>query len=357
MYSLLGSSTVLSVGPLMLFLLPKLIKKLAKPLGFLLLALCFAAAGAYLYHRYRDADWEHREAEYQRQLSGKLTDREKEIEALNTQLGLARSQLVTQDSLDEKYKALLTAQDAAFEQFRREHALALKSISNSILALQQETRGGTETAHEVTPSPAVPGQSATPAGRPVIAYEYTDTQGRFHLSDPDIWVQGDEVLQMKQFFRVKGTVLQQVDGSLMTERVQLLEVAPEGKAGQYRQLAEASLVDADFTYSNPPVEGPSRGGLKFGPSWMATLGTSFRSDALLRFGGSARLVRLGGFGLATGLSSDFESWEGTGGDAFVTYTPSIHGRELGLVVGGGVHLPIGGSTRVRPNLTLNFVIY
>jgi hypothetical protein len=340
--------------PILLF---SLLKKLIKPLGFLLLALCFAAGGAYLYHRYRDADWERREAEYQRQLSGKLTDSEKEIEALNTQLGVARSQLVTQDSLDEKYKALLTAQDAAFEQFRREHALALKSISNSIFALQQQTQGGTETAHEVTPPPPEPGQSATPAARPVITYEYTDAQGRFHLSDPDIWVQGDEVLQMKQLFRVKGTVLQQVDGSLMTERVQLVEVAPEEKAGQYRQLAEASLVDADFTYTNAPVEGPPRGGLRFGPSWMATLGTSFRSDALLRVGGSARLVRLGGFGLATGLSSDFESWEGTGGDAFLTYTPSIRGRELGLAVGGGVHLPLGGTTRVRPNLTLNFVVY
>lgn len=342
---------------MMLFLLPKLIKKLSKPLGFLLLALGFAAGGAYLYHRYRDSDWERREAEYQRQLSGKLTDSEKQIEALNTQLGVARSQLVTQDTLDEQYKALLTAQDAAFEKFRREHALALKSISNSILALQQQTQGGTETAHEVPSPPPAPGQSTTPATRPVIAYEYTDSQGRFHLSDPDIWVQGDEVLQMKQFFRVKGTVLQQVDGSLMTERVQLLEVAPEEKAGQYRQLAEASLVDANFTYTNSPVDAPPQGGLKFGPSWMATLGTSFRSDALLRVGGSARLARLGGFGLATGLSSDFESWEGTGGDAFVTYTPSIRGRELGVAVGGGVHLPIGGTTRVRPNLTLNFVIY
>jgi hypothetical protein len=331
--------------------------KLARPLGSLLLALAFAAGGAYAYHRYRDAAWERRQAEYQRQLQGHLTEREKQIEALNTELGVARSQLVTQGALEQQYQARLSSNDEAFEKFRQEHALAVTSLSQSTLELREQLQGGTETAREVAPPPSQPTEPSQAPARPVIAYEYTDKEGRFHLQDPDIWVQGDELVQLKQLFQVEGTVLRQVDGSLMTERVQLLEVAPTG-AGQYRELAKARLVDARFTYANAPLDEPPPG-LRWGPSWMATMGTSFRSARLLRFGASVRMVRLGSFGLAGGLSSDlhFESLEGSGGDLFLTFTPSIRGRELGLALGGGVHLPLAGQVRVLPTLTLNFVIY
>ncbi|QSQ24236.1 hypothetical protein JY651_04530 [Pyxidicoccus parkwayensis] len=328
-------------------------------LGVPLLVLGSAAGGAYLYHHFREADWEHREAEYQRQLQGHLTENEKQIEAFNAQLGMMRSQLVTPADLEKKYTALLTARDADFEKFRQEHALVVKSLSNSILALQQRAQDGTEEAHE-EPSPAPPpGDTTTPPAKPVISYAFADKDGRIHLTDPDIWVQGDEDLEMKQFFRVKGTVVQQKDGSLMAERIQLLEVSPDGQpAGQYRELAEASLVDASFTYANPPQEGPPGDAwVKWGPGWMATLGTSFRSEHLLRFGASASVVRLGDVGLAGGASSDFDSLEGTGGDAFVTYSPTIRGKQLGVALGGGVHLPLGGTTRVRPNVTLNFIVY
>jgi hypothetical protein len=327
-----------------------------KWIALLLLVLASAAGGAYAYHRYRDADWERRYSEYQRQLQGKLTDSEKQMQELNTQLGTAHSQLVTQATLDEKYRALLTSRDADFEQFRREHALALKSLSNSILALQEQERGGKEEAQEVPPAPTQPGAPTTPATRPVIAYEYSDAEGRFHLKDPDIWVQGDEDLQLQQFFRVEGTVLQQQNGSLMTERIQLTEVSPEG-TGKYRALAQARLVDANFTYANAPLDVPPPALVKWGPSVMATIGSSFRTESLLRFGASARVVQVGPVGLAGGVTSDFQSLEGSGGDAFLTYTPSFRGRELGLVVGGGVHLPVGGTQRVRPNVTVNFVVY
>ena len=327
--------------------------KLHPSLGLLLVVATSAVGGAWLYHRYRDSDWERREAEYQRQLHGHLTAREKEIEALNTRLGTAHSQLVTQSDLDKKYRELLTSRDADFEKFRKEHALALKSLSTAIFDLQERVQGGKESAHVVSPAPAQPGDGTAPAVQPVIAYEYVDKEGRFHLTDPNIWSEGDEVLLLKQLFRVQGTVLRQEDGSLMSERIQLQEVSQEGE-GKYRELAMARLVDANFTYANPPVDAPPPGR---GVSYMATLGTSFRSAGMLRFGASARVLRLGPAGLAAGLTSDFNSLEGSGADAFLTYSPTLGGRELGLVLGGGVHLPVGGSTRVRPNLTLNFVVY
>jgi hypothetical protein len=321
-----------------------------------LLLISSAAGGAYAYHHYREADWERRYDEYQRQLQGKLTESEKQTQALNTQLGVAHAQLVTQGTLDEKYRALLSAQDANFEKFRREHALALQSLSHSVFELQQREQGGTETAREEPPAPTQPGGPLPLAAQKVISYEFTDKEGRVHLKDPDIWVQGDEELQMEQFFQVEGTVLQQTDGSLMTERLQLIEVSPEGM-GKYRPLTQARLVEANFTYANAPQQAPPQGLVKWGPSYMATLGTSFRPTNLLRFGGSVRAVQVGPVGLAGGLSSDFHSLEGSGGDAFLAYTPSLGGRELGLVLGGGVHLPVGGTQRVRPNVTLNFVVY
>ncbi|NMO23159.1 hypothetical protein HPC49_50345 [Pyxidicoccus fallax] len=328
---------------------------LLKPSGAIstaLLVVGSAVGGAYAYHHYRDADWERRYAEYQRQLQGRLTESERQMQALNTQLGVARARLVTQDTLDEKYQALLTARDADFEKFRREHALAIKSISQAVFGLQQRERGGTETAHEEPPAPARPGAPMASPARQVISYEFTDSEGRVHLKDPNIWLQGDEDLELTQSFQVEGTVMQQTDGSLMTERVQLTEVTPDG-TGKYRPLTQARLVDANFTYANAPRdEAPLSQ-----RSYMATIGSSFRTSSLVRFGGSARVLRLGPVGFAGGLSSDFKSLEGSGADAFLTYTPSIAGRELGLVLGGGVHLPLGGARRVLPNLTLSFVVY
>ncbi|MBN9686145.1 MULTISPECIES: hypothetical protein [unclassified Corallococcus] len=310
------------------------------------LVLCSATGGAYLSHRYRDGEWEQREAEFQRQLQGHLTAREKEIEALNTQLGTARSRLVSQDALEKKYTAQLTSKDAEFEKLRREHGLALKSLSRSVFELDQRGETGTEVARAMEPS----------LPEPVITYAFSDKQKRVRLSDPNIWVQGDETLELKQFFRVKGTVTQQLDGSLMAERIQLVEVSAEGE-GKYRELMEAQLVDADFTYSNAPEMGPPPRSVTWGPEWMATVGSSFRSERPLRLGAAVSVVRLGAVGLAGGFSSDFDSLQGSGGDALVTYSPSHKGRPLGVALGGGVHLPLAGAQRVRPNLTLNFTVY
>ncbi|WP_224244335.1 hypothetical protein [Hyalangium gracile] len=164
-----------------------------------------AVGGAYAYHHYKEADWQHRYDEYQRQLQGKLTESEKHLQELNTKLDVAHGQLVTQGTLDEKYQALLTSRDTDFEKFRREHELALKSLSNAVFELRQQSKGGTATAREEPSTPAQPG-GPLPTGpvQKVISYEFTDKDGRIHLKDPDIWVQGDEELQVRQFFRVEG---------------------------------------------------------------------------------------------------------------------------------------------------------
>lgn len=322
--------------------------------GAVLLALGSASGGAALAHRISSTAWAHREQEYQRQLQGALTEREKQIEALHTELGLARSQLVPQDALEQQYQVQLTQKDAAFEKFRQAHDLRVQGLSSSLFRLRQEVQAGTTKVQEVPSSPRVGGDTAS-LERPAISYEYADTEGRVHLTDPDIWVPGNEHLKLTQRFQVRGTVLRQADGSLMTQRVQLIELSPADR-GTPRELARAELEDASFTYANAPQEGPSPSSGQ-GPSWMVTVGATPWTGRSLRFGPSLRVARLGGLGLATGLSSDFKSWTGSGADVLVTYTPTLRGRDLGLALGGGIHLPVGGTTRVLPNLTLSFIVY
>ncbi|HEX8438415.1 hypothetical protein [Archangium sp.] len=347
---------------------------LAKPLALLLLALGSAAGGAYAYHRYISADYEQRLAEYERQLKGQLRPDEQKMQAFNAELGVARAQLKTQAELVKQYEAQLQAKDQEFEKFRREHKLQVSSLSNSLHGAQSTDTEGTGQVRrpvrcrslEPAPAPANsattpvnPGTTPATAPEEKIDYRYGQETSRAYLYDPDINTTGGEVLKLNQFFQVKGTVFKQENGSLKTERVELIEVKKK-EDGTFEALTDSTIqtVNATFDYENEPEKVvPPEEGLKFGPNLMATLGSSFRSEGPLRFGASTRLVKLKDFGLAVGGSSDFKSLEGTGGDAFVTYQPRLGKRELGLVMGAGVHAPIGGTERVRPNVTLSFVVF
>jgi hypothetical protein len=311
-----------------------------------------AIAGTVLYHRIQMAEAEQRHREYERQLRGQLTQKEQELQALNTELGLARSRLMRQEELERDYQTRLTEKDAAFEQFREKHHLRVKSLSDSIHSIEQRFLPGSTKVVPLSPAST---EAVASSSRQALRYEYDDESGRAHFEDPDIWVQGNEVLTLKQLFRLRGTIFQQADGSLMTERIQLVEVA-KAEDGTYRELAKAELVDARFSYASEPsrvTPGP-RG---WRPSFMATVGTSFRSEGPLRLGLSVRVAPLERFGLAAGVSSDFMSLEGTGADVFVTYEPPLGGLNPGLVVGGGIHLPLSGPRRVLPCLTLGFVAF
>lgn len=297
---------------------------------------------------------------YSRQLRGQLTPKEKELEAQNTSLGTARSQLESQQALEAHYKAQLSDKDAAFEKFRQEHELRINSLTDDIESLQQRVRQGRGRATEKAAAPT-PGAPSTAPQRPVISYDYSDVDGRFHLYDPDIWVEGNETLDVKQSFHLKGEVFAQENGSLMTERLQLSEVV-KAADGSYREVAQATLVDAHFNYVNPPPPPtPDRKG--WGLSVLLTMGPSFsRQDDTpwVRFGGAVNLFRLGQFGLAGGISSnlDFRTMprfiEGTGGEVLVTWRPL---SRLNVMLGAGVHLPLAEPTRVQPALNAGFILY
>ncbi|KFA87950.1 hypothetical protein [Archangium violaceum] len=313
------------------------------------------AEGCSRYHQWHAPS----SATYARQLNGQLTPEEKQLEAQNTLLGTAQSQLESQKALEAQYKAQLSEKDAAFEKFRQEHALRIQSLTDDVESLQQQVRQGRGRAAETTVVPT-PGTPNTPAQRPAITYDYSDTDGRFHLYDPDIWVEGNETLDVKQLFHLKGEVFAQENGSLMTERLQLSEVV-KAVDGSYREVAQATLAEAHFDYVNPPPPpAPSQNG--WGLSVLLTVGPTFSSlpDApWVRFGGAVNVFRMGHFGLAGGLSSafDFRSEQfirGTGGDVLVTWRPR---SQLNLMLGGGVHLPLVDPTRVRPALVAGFVLY
>ncbi|PTL83706.1 hypothetical protein DAT35_09500 [Vitiosangium sp. GDMCC 1.1324] len=305
-------------------------------------------AAAFWLHHHRLGELDRAHREYARQLEGRLTEKERQLEALNTRLGTAQSQLERQSDLENQYKAQLTEKDAAFESFRKQHDLVVRSMSDSLSSLHEQVHGGREQVR-VVETPPTPGGTA-PA-QPVISYEYVDPNGRFHLSDPNIWKEGDELLEIQQLFRMRGQVFQQKDGALQTERVQLFEVVKK-EDGSYQELAEASLVDSHFSYNTPPPPAPSEQPWAVKP--LLTLGAWLprqRDESLpVRLGAAAQVLRLGPFGLAAGLSYEIAPEPALGPDVLVTFRPS---PRLNVSVGAGVHLPLWGRDQLQFAPTVN----
>ncbi|MFP2903803.1 hypothetical protein ACLESD_01780 [Pyxidicoccus sp. 3LFB2] len=302
-----------------------------------------------LYHRQQLGN----AGQYERQLRGELSDKERQLQALDARLHLASSKLTTQQELEDQYQTQLAQRDRELEDFRRQHQLQVRSLSTSVHSLSQTVRNGTTEVRGLPPASAPDGTSAPE--RPIISYTYAAPNGRIQLSDPDIQSPGDETLTLSQRFLVEGVVFQQADGALMTERLSLSEVTPRAD-GSWEVLAEAELVDARFTYASapPPASSPARGLLSL--SLMATMGTTFQSDRAVVSGLSLHLLRLGRFGLATGLLSDFGSLEGTGASAFLTWRPSLAGRDLNVLLGVGLHLPLATPARILPTLNVSFIL-
>lgn len=330
----------------------------SRPLVALGIGVGLGVVGTTLYYQWSARKFDHN---YTRQLEGRLTDKERQLEAQNAQLGTAQSKLMSQDELEKRYQAQLSEKDKAFEAFRREHDLKIKSMTDDLESLQERVSNGRGRVTEVAPQPA-PGNPSTPAWRPAIAYDYSDADGRFHLTDPDIWVEGNETLDVKQLFELKREVFAQTNGSLMTERLQLAEVV-KAEDGSYREVAQASLVNAHFTYVNPPPPPPASSQNGLGLSWMLTAGLRVPGPwhpRWVRFGGAVNVFQLGELGLAGGLSSDLELdtlnqfLHGTGGEVLVTWRPD---SRLNVRLGAGIHLPLANPTAVQPALNVGFILY
>ena len=186
--------------------------------------------------------------QYNRALSQKfesiMKNHQIDILKLNEDIGLADSELTTQQLLNEQYKQGLTQKDQEFEKMRKKYSLEIKSRDNTIASLKGTSTGGITTVEGDCKQIGVE--------TPVLAYTWQDELQRFKLNDPDIFRKDNEVFTYEQKIKVSGEIFSDKSGNIKARRVQLQEVW--GKDNKTVASSNVKLVASDFTYVNEKQE-------------------------------------------------------------------------------------------------------
>lgn len=315
-------------------LLPFLKSKL-----FLYIIMAIGAGATLKMRSCQQKEFDERLQTYERQLSGQLTEKERELQSLNTELGLARSELMTQSELSKRLKRDKEELDERFEKFKKEHRLKISSRDRTIARLNQRINGGNTSTEVISTSDKQ--DCSDIESSCVIKYSWEDTLKRFQLTDPNIFSSGDETFNSSQLFKAYGEVYEQKDGSLKTRRMVLREVV-SGEDGEYIAVpgGKAEIVDSDFEYYNPPKIVEKETWLDLFKLRVVALGTlSVLDDNKMRFGLGAEFFNVDGLGLNTHTAMDFNHisrWEHRLG---VTYQPSIFNQDLNLAMGTSIGTP------------------
>jgi len=263
---------------------------------------------------------------YQKQLAGLLSDKERALETANKDLGTANSKLVK--ALSDK--DVLTKE---FEQFKKDNQLILKSKDEIIATLQSQITGGQSSSNSTC---------VLPSGC-VISYSWKDDFGRFELKVPDVFAKPSvATFTANQSFILKGQVYKQKNGFLETRRVELQEVYLDGKDYKTVPGSSANIVDSQFQYTDQPPASKSI----FSPRLFLSLGYDFNS---IKAGIGAQFIFWRGFGLESHTAFDktlknstqslgllwtpFDSWNfGIGPSVSTPFNNLFHSWALNLNV-------------------------
>lgn len=239
---------------------------------------------------------------YKRQVSGKLSQKEEALESANNDLGIAKSQLLSQQALNEQLKKDKEEYNQKFQDFIKKYNLEIVSRDQTIAELKQTTVGGTTEVNGV--------QINSDSTSTSISYSYTDPQKRFHLIDPDIFKPNNETLITDQKFKITGEIYKQKDGSLETRRLVLREVIqnPDGSITEIPN-AKATILNSQFQYSNDPQEDvPQNNPSIFHPRLIGIANVNIIDHTgQMNFGLGAELLNYKGFGISSGLGMDFQT--------------------------------------------------
>jgi len=294
---------------------------------------------------------------YKRQVEGQLSEQERELQKMRTDLGVSRSELITQQELVERLKKDKEEVDKDFEEFKEKHNLIIKSRDRTIASLKQRLEGGTT---DVVVSEDEEGCKGL-EDRCVISYNWADHLGRFKLQDPNIFQKDNEIFESEQIFKIYGEIYEQKDGSLQIRRLVLREVF-EDENGEYKPIsdAKADIVDSQFDYHNPP---PSEQ-LDF--NWKdlfrlraIALGsvTTFPDSGDLRLGLGLEFFSWKGLGVNTHVAFDFKDAKKIEPRLGLAYNPTIFGKELNLAIGVSAGTPFANMFKdYSVNLDLIFYI-
>lgn len=275
---------------------------------------------------------------YNRQLGGDLTLAEHKLQSANNKLGVSNSELMTQKELAEKLQKDNEEKDEAFEKFKEENNLVIKSRDRAIAELKQKIKGGTS---EVILPDVV--ECIDLKKKCLIGYHWQDNLGRFQFSDPNIFNSGDETLETSQMFRIHGEIYEQKDGSLQTRRLVLREVYKDAESGEYKDIpdAKADIIDSDFQYHNPP---------SIETEWNWTNLFTLRPIVLgsvkmipdignMDIGVGLEILGAWGVGLNTHTSFNFSDPRRIGQYIGLSYSPTFFGKDLNFGLGLSIGTP------------------
>lgn len=294
---------------------------------------------------------------YNRQLQGQLTQKEKELQQLNTKLGLSESELVSQKELAKRIMEDKEEVDKAFEKFKKDHNLQIVSRDRTIANLKQKIKNGETVVTIVDPNNI----NCDNVSRCAISYVWSDPHNRFNLNDPNIWEKKNETFESKQVFKIYGEVYEQEDGSLQTRRLVLREVIQD-ENGNYVPIdgGKADIIESKFEYDNPPK-------LDLEKSWkdlfklrLIAVGsvTAFPDSGATKFGLGLEFFNWEGLGINTHTAFDFRDAERSELRLGISYSPTIFEQKLNLGVGVSAGTPFGNFfNEVSTNIDLIFYVW
>lgn len=267
---------------------------------------------------------------YQRQVSGQLNEKEQELQKLRTDLGVSKSELITQSDLADRIKNDKEEVDKNFNEFVKEHNLNIRSRDRTIARLQGVIKGGSS---ETVVIPVNPGDKdvCSQINKCVVSYFWEDDLQRFQLEDPNIFEKGNETFKNNQIFKIYGEIWEQEDGSLQTRRLVLREMFKDTD-GEYKPIedAKAEILDSEFEYHNPPtVETEWEWTDLFRLRAIAVGGIEILPNSgNVTFGLGVEFMTFYGFGLGSYTSLDFQDPENIAQHISLQYNPTIFDTEL-----------------------------
>lgn len=182
-----------------------------------------------------------------------LTAKDAQVQQMDLDLGLAKSELLNSKDLEKNFQKELAELDDKLKKLIKEHNLEIKSRDITIAKLNNKTTG--TTVVKVDPVETICTEGVCPSiEKTKISYQWIDDKNRFMLEDPNIWIPDDEVFTSEQFFKITGYVFEAKDGQLQTKNVQLLEVVQEGENWVPVSGSKVTLLDSTFQYTNRLVE-------------------------------------------------------------------------------------------------------
>jgi hypothetical protein len=316
---------------------------------------------------------------YNRQLEGHLSEKEVELQSLNTELGTTRSKLLDfkalSDDHDKILNEILRSKDREFAEFRKRHNLRIESYTKAIFELQQEidTQNSSSSIAVVDENGnpiATDGTRLLNPAKDLLTYAYTEKYGRITLVIPNVFKPGAEKLTLKQKYRVFGDIYTQPDdeGFLKAQRIVLQEIVEED--GKVKVIHEAELKDAEFKYlAEKPDADPCESWRGWGKlldpqclfefNILASLGTNFEGAGVVGLGGTILKHKIGSQSLylASGVHTSTESLEHAGFHLKLLYRPYFIHKDANFGLGAGVSFPFNDLGGVQFMLDANFFVW